>query len=398
MHKRSRAHGVAHPPTPPPWARPRAGGVHGGKPDFAGRATIRTTPGGHGNLGTSSVDAGDKVIVTSAIGHWDTSLKPIPTPASLQNIVADVGGVIGVVAVLMEEDNVSDAGAEAGHAALNGAVEAAIDQIVSGLSLTNQEVTDNDIAALTSGISSVVSDAIQNQQNFFENLWSFLNPDDKIGHKVWFFKHDDLADGGVTEFKHRWKNEGDWEIFGHITATPLCPADALNNLFAGQMRAKSVGDGAAREAIEVERRDGDEQKGLVFDKAAMRRFRDGAFQKLGGLGQLWRLAERNTASVVTQLISVPGARGPAMELMRYLPKAVAAPDERLDDGMLDQAEKLFETLERNTRNRRLAIDASGTREVIPLLRGKTVGEAMAYLHEVRPSRHPRDEGDKPFGG
>lgn len=91
-----------------------------------GNATIHTTPGSHGNLGTTDVDEGDNVTIPANIGHWDTMLSPIGVTPPLDALIDDVGGVVGVVAVLMEEDNVSDDGAEAGHQALNDAVSAAL--------------------------------------------------------------------------------------------------------------------------------------------------------------------------------------------------------------------------------------------------------------------------------
>jgi hypothetical protein len=37
---------------------------------LSGSATVVTTPGSHGNLGTSDVDAGDDVSIPSALGEW----------------------------------------------------------------------------------------------------------------------------------------------------------------------------------------------------------------------------------------------------------------------------------------------------------------------------------------
>ena len=129
-------------------------------------------------------------------------------------MVDDVGGVLGVVAVLMEEDNVTDDGAEAGHQALNLAVHDAINQVIATRTVTNQDVSDEELAAFEDQITQSVRDAIADQQNFFENIWSWLNADDTIGFRVFTFTHDRLADEGTIEFSQRWESEGDWEIFG----------------------------------------------------------------------------------------------------------------------------------------------------------------------------------------
>lgn len=107
---------------------------------LSGTATVITTPGSHGNLGTTDVDAGDDVSIPEPIGLFQTTLKPIPTPASLSGLVPDVPGVAGVACILMEEDNVSDDGAEAGHAALNAGVRNALDQIIATRTFTNRLV------------------------------------------------------------------------------------------------------------------------------------------------------------------------------------------------------------------------------------------------------------------
>jgi len=43
-----------------------------------GNATFVGTPGNHGNLGVQEVDAGQTVAIPKAIGHFETTLTPIP--------------------------------------------------------------------------------------------------------------------------------------------------------------------------------------------------------------------------------------------------------------------------------------------------------------------------------
>ncbi len=42
------------------------------------------------------------------------------------------------------------------------------------------------------------------------------------------FPHGELeaAGGGAIPFSRRWENEGDWELFGHIQATPIRRPDS----------------------------------------------------------------------------------------------------------------------------------------------------------------------------
>ena len=194
---------------------------------LSGTATVVTTPGSHGNLGTSDVNAGENVPIPSPIGEWSPFLKPIPVPEDLKPVVGDdLGGVVGVVTVLMEEDNVTDDGAQAGRMALDSAVQSALDDIIATLGFGHTDITDDDINAYLSKMQQAISDAVEAQQSFFENVWSFLNADDLIGSRVFYFKHDDLADGEVVDFSQRWRNEGDWELFGSVNASVACTAAA----------------------------------------------------------------------------------------------------------------------------------------------------------------------------
>ena len=371
-----------------------------------GNAVVQTTPGSHGNLGTTDVDAGDTVTIPSAIGHFDTNLKPIPTPPAFQALVPDIGGVVGVVAILMEEDNVSDAGAESGHQALNNAVRDSINQIVATRSFTNQEITDADLDGLADDVRDAIADAIQSQQNFFENIWSWVNPDDAIGDKIWFFNHDDLADGGTIDFSHRWQNEGDWEIFGHITSTPLCPANALDGLFSSSsmaMRSMSSQQKLlAPKVIDPKQSDKLVDAKIVkkaekiskgsFDLDALRAFRDTRYRTMPGLSDWWKIAGRATPSLVRQLSRSSELRKDVREIMEYLPKAVHLPKEKLDDAPLAAAQRVFATLRKTTKNRRVAIDSSRALDMIDLMKGKTVDNALQLLNDTRPARHPREKG------
>ena len=68
------------------------------------------------------------------------------------------------------------------------------------------------------------------------NLWDkvfdpYAGEYGRIGFQVFLFKHDDLASKGTIAFSRRWKNEGDWEIFGNVTATLPPPLNALTPVF-----------------------------------------------------------------------------------------------------------------------------------------------------------------------
>jgi hypothetical protein len=180
----------------------------------------------------------------------------------------------------MEEDSVTDAGAEAGHDALNTAVQKAIDQVLRRLGAGHPVITPEDIASVTKGIDDAVSDAVSEQQNIFEDIWSFLNADDQIGNQTFVFNLDQFVTKevpdqrvGTLSFSQRWENHGDWEIHGAMALAEACVATSAASILAGEasQSAYSVG--------------GSEKFGRQL--AAMRSFRDNYFHRYDGLYEWW---------------------------------------------------------------------------------------------------------------
>jgi hypothetical protein len=198
-------------------------------PLLVGDAVFHFGPGSHGNLGTRSVDAGETVQIPAAIGEWQTELQPIIL-TTRDSTTIPFPGIVGAVAVLMEEDNVSDSGAEEGHQALNNFVRDEINEFIHTINLSDFMGVDNPqdklnelIEALKTkiqdGSAAVVSKAIQDAQWFGSNLWSGINKDDKIGSVVYTFSQQDIVQRRYTiNLNRRWQNEGDWEMFGVISA------------------------------------------------------------------------------------------------------------------------------------------------------------------------------------
>jgi len=332
-----------------------------------GEATVEFTPGSHGNLPNSDVDPGEDVDIPGILGDWSTQLVPIGFQEPIPG-VDDLGGVAGVVAVLMEEDNVTDDGAEAGHDALNGAVRDAINQIVATRTLTNQEVTDEEIAAFEESIDDIVSDAVSSQQNIFENIWSWLNADDTIGFKAFIFSHDELVPNTVTEFSHRWENEGDWEIFGSVMAVEPCPADALDDIF---------GSGT----------------GSADDLARLRAFRDGPFRERAGLQEWWKVLQRNTPAVALLLRGDDGLRRESAALFHSMAGALGSKGSSFGQDELREAARIADVLAEKTRSRRLRIDALRAADALRSIRASSIDEAIGSLAAIAPARRPNRPRD-----
>jgi hypothetical protein len=329
---------------------------------LTGTATVVGTYGNHGNLGNTDVDAGDDLTIPESLGSWRTTVKPIPVPASLSGLVEDVAGVAGVVAVLMEEDNVSDSGAVAGYNALVAAIQSGLDKVIGTLGFTKQEVPEEEIDAIKKAAEKAVKDAIKSNQGFFANLWSWLNADDQIGSEVFRFSHDDLANAGVINFEKRWKNEGDWQIFGHASASVLCPAAAVSSAHA--ILAAVFGESHMKN---------------------MRLFRDDRFPGRRGLAEWWSLAERNAAPLAWLLKTNDGARESLRALGPAAAELLLRPDAPIPDELIQHAERILEAAARSPA-RRLRIDARRASSFVRMLRGRSVSQAVELATELRPAR------------
>lgn len=335
-----------------------------------GTATVVTTPGSHGNLGDTDVDEDDDVPVPAALGEFTTTLMPIPIAQSVKDQfgIDDVGGIVGVAVVLMEEDWVTDAGAEAGHQALNQFVEQAINNVIPTLGISNPTVSDDDIKALTKTASDAASDAVSAAQSTWHNVTSWLNGDDQIGSKVFTFSADDFGADAFEAFSERWDNEGDWELFGQASGVPTCPAVAIATVLESQKLLDKA------------------QVRSVMDAA--RAFRQRTFAGRPALGAWWNLVERNAASIARILHDHPElSKKVGGRAVLELTSAIGAGG-TLTEGSLQPVSTLLETFAEKG-PRRLRLDAKAALGVLPALQGKTVGDAVQLLTKQSPTRKPR---------
>ena len=191
-------------------------------PFVQGFPIVVGTPGNHGNLGTSDVDEGDDVAIPAIIGEYHTIMTPIRLTRPFGSIT-ELGGMLGCVVVLMEEDFTGDSAIQRGHDALDSNVRDRLAALVGSLSISKPEPTDDDVSALSDQIGAAVKDAIGDGVSVLSWIAGFGNMDDQIGSAVFRFSHKQLegSNGMRIPFGRRWANEGDWQIFGGITANAL---------------------------------------------------------------------------------------------------------------------------------------------------------------------------------
>lgn len=191
-------------------------------PFLQGPPVVVGTPGNHANLGNTDVDEGDTVAIPAIIGEFHTEMRRIPLTTPIAG-VESVGGMLGCVVILMEEDNTSSSAIAQGHDALDSSVRDRIAAVMATLSIAHPEPTEEEIEALSDRVADAVKDAIGEGVSVLSWLAGFGNMDDEIGSAVFRFSHSQLEgmQGAPLPFSRRWDNEGDWEVFGSITATAL---------------------------------------------------------------------------------------------------------------------------------------------------------------------------------
>lgn len=141
----------------------------------------------------------------------------------------------GVIVVLMEQNNVSYQGAEAGHQALNAKVAEAVNAAIADFDPRTVDINDvmgsiqqyfeRKVEAFTATVQQDIVKAIKGRQHLLRNLWTLLNPDNLIGYYVWNCSLQALAEAPQQrlDFSHVWPSaaHGRWEIRGYAAASPM---------------------------------------------------------------------------------------------------------------------------------------------------------------------------------
>ena len=184
-----------------------------------GTATVIGTPGNQENLTKHGVDAGDDVPIPPELGIFRTVLKPIPVDPVWR--VENVGGFIGSIVVLMEEDNTPNSLVATGHEAFNNAIQTELDNLIPKLGILHPTPEPEEIEQMKERIISAVKKAIGDDAGIWDFFRKYVVPgghDDQLGQAIFQYSQSDLEGAGVAgiHFSERWKKEGDWEISGFI--------------------------------------------------------------------------------------------------------------------------------------------------------------------------------------
>lgn len=186
-----------------------------GAPTLDGGPDFIFSPGSHGSLG-GGVGIGETRPIPSAAGRVATSLQPVRLSAGGDTY--EVPGRIGLIAVLLEENATSDAGAEAAHRAINDLVSTELTEAVADINIVGLAAEINDAMTRNPGLSaadaarrifaarvdrvvdrisrvarSVAIDAIVRKLRFPGVLVEGADPDAFMGLVTHFFDQDELS-------------------------------------------------------------------------------------------------------------------------------------------------------------------------------------------------------------
>jgi len=194
---------------------------------LVGKGVFHHGQGSHGNLNIAEIQKGQTISIPTNVGEWTTYLTPFVVPYFDQKVPS----ITGAISVLMEQNNVSGKGAEAGHKALNQQVELAVNQSLAEFDPRDVDINDimgsiqnyfeTKVASFTDSIQKDITNAIKKKQSLFRNLWTLMNADSMLGYHVWNFSQKEILESKEKsiDFGNRWQTgeHGDWEIKGNIS-------------------------------------------------------------------------------------------------------------------------------------------------------------------------------------
>ncbi len=171
------------------------------------------SPGSHGSIG-GPMGIGTERQLPPAVSRFDTTLQPIVLQVAGQTL--EVPGAVGMLTILLEEDNTSDEGADAAHDAINQLVKIELEEAVADIDLGGlavqvgqamaagtdpvatvkaalQEKKDRVVERIRRYARSTAVDAIVSKLSFPAAIVEGADPDNLMGISVQWFDADDLA-------------------------------------------------------------------------------------------------------------------------------------------------------------------------------------------------------------
>jgi len=210
-------------------------------PSFAlqGTATVVPTPGDQGDLPggvRASYYLDEETGIPSSLGDYATTLVPFP--------------VLGLSGVTVGGMNTPADAVAAGHQALNGAVQQALNKMIPTISSSNPMITPSDVANAESLIRTQVVDAIINALSVWDKLATVLNTefqDAYVGMGLQYFTDSQLMvsppQGLPLNYQFNWGGTDDPNLYTFTfngTVLANAPPYSLKRVLTGLGHAPPV--------------------------------------------------------------------------------------------------------------------------------------------------------------
>ncbi|MDQ4144030.1 MAG: hypothetical protein M3198_09865 [Actinomycetota bacterium] len=219
--------------------------------------------------------------------------------------------------------------------------------------------------ALSAEIEGRVAEAIAAQQNLFENLWAFVDPDDTLGKKVWTFSLSNLVEDVSAPLNQRFvQGDDDWEVSGRIVATLPCAFETASKAMVA----------TGEQPLEIQ---------------DFRRFRDQQMPKRRNLADWADLLQRNSTSVASTILSDKKARQIVPELLAVAKRLLADQSQPIPQDALRQIDQLLQAAIMHA-SPDAARDFRRLRRAATQLKGKRGADAIQLLSRFGPRSAERE--------
>jgi hypothetical protein len=161
-----------------------------------GTATVVPTPGDQNDLPggvQASFNAAETTAIPSSLGDYATTLAPYPVSGLPDTSLG--GMIVGWLGILLYQENTPAGAVAAGHKALNGAVQQALNNAMTTITINSPMITPANISSAQSLIQSQVVGAIKNALSFWDKLATALNDeyqDTFVGNSLQYFTDSQL--------------------------------------------------------------------------------------------------------------------------------------------------------------------------------------------------------------
>jgi len=342
-----------------------------------GQCKIVPTNGRHGNI--PEMEDGDENDIPEDIGYYSDFLVPIPFVGNFS-----IQGFAGSLTILMEEDLVSDHGAECGYQALIDTLQEKLDSVMHDkfdelfeLYFTEgdeglNEYFENLKDEITDAIKKNVKEAIKEHQNWFQNFGSWLDPDNEIGSELKLYNTNDISPTLSENLDYRWNNEGDWEIKGNFTGLLIypdegyhCPVSSFTNFF------KKEKDPANLKILD----------GVKGNFKLLRDFRTSIFGKYPGFGKWWRYFSKHTGEWLLISLHDKKIKEISLKLFSVLPHLAKYPEEKLSEELFLELIGYIDLLDRKA-NAKFRHDLARARNLLDKCKGMSTREMIELMSSI----------------